>query len=80
MGDISIFFVLIRVMRVFLQQKIKDTVGIMDIKMTIQTYNTKLEFDFCVMCHRHTSLNHMTVLWEERRKKVRICSWCDNGE
>ena len=70
--------------------------------MTIQTYNTKLEFDFCVMCHRHTSLGHMTVLWEEypdpkveflekvnelafhlldhKTKKVRICSWCNNGE
>ena len=69
--------------------------------MIIQTYRTKLEFDFCVVCHRHTSLNHMTVLWEEyqdpnvvtreelnelafhlldhKTKKVRICSWCDNG-
>jgi len=69
--------------------------------MTIQTYETKLEFDFCIVCHRHTSLNHMTVLWEEypdpkveflekvnelafhlldhQNKKVRICSWCDNG-
>jgi len=47
--------------------------------MIMQTYRTKLEFDFCVMCHRHTSLNHMSVLWEEHGEKVRICSWCDNG-
>ena len=80
MEDISILIVLIRVMRVFLQQKIKDTVGIMDIKMIIQTYDTKLEFDFCIVCHRHTSLGHMSVLWEEHGKKMRICYWCDGGE
>ena len=48
--------------------------------MIIQTYDTKIEFDFCVVCHRHTSLGHMSVLWEEHGEKIRICSWCDNGD
>ena len=48
--------------------------------MIIQTYRTKLEFDFCVVCHRHTSLGHMSVLWEARGEKMRICYWCDGGE
>ncbi len=45
----------------------------------MQTYETKIIFDECVVCHRHTSLGHMGILFHEKEKPVRICSWCDNG-
>jgi len=48
--------------------------------MNFETYRTPTKFDVCVSCHRHTSLGHMSVLWEEHGEKVRICSWCDNGD
>ena len=39
----------------------------------MQTYETKIIFDECVVCHRHTSLGHMGILFHEKeRNKISL--------
>ena len=44
----------------------------------MQTFESKIEFATCVMCHRYTSKGHTLILFHDGKDEVRICNLCDN--